>query len=511
MHPRQQPLALPTREVSRPPDSSFLLSEQARRPRLWLAIRLPWLPLEVFPSEAGQACAVASGDGGHSRVLICNEAAREQGIRPGQLPNAAFALEPTLHLLERSPWREQQALQDLAGWAGQYTPRVSLEPPDGLLLEIHGSLGLFGGLDALWSALERGLGEQGYQAQLAAAPTAQAAWWLARAATGERVTCPKSLAGMLGRLPLARLGWPSRTVQTLEEMGLQRVGDCLRLPRDGFARRLGPERLAELDRALGRTPETRTAWSAPRRFSVAADLAFECDDSGQLAEWVYPLFERLERYLRVRQSGVRLVELKFYHWRAPATRVVLRLLSAGSQAAHFAALLRERLERTVLPEAVISIGLRSGRLQVVEAVTGRLLERRQGGEAMAPGRLVERLRSRLGRRAVAAVTLHQDHRPERAWRHIEPLGESRPAALPATCRPAWLLDPPQALAQHQGWPRQGGRLRIVAGPERIESGWWDGQDVSRDYYLARNGQQQWLWIYRERQGGRDWYLHGLFA
>ena len=67
------------------------------------------------------------------------------------------------------------------------------------------------------------------------------------------------------------------------------------------------------------------------------------------------------------------------------------------------------------------------------------------------------------------------------------------------------------LRQQQGGPWQEGRLRIEAGPERIESGWWDGADISRDYYLARNAYQQWLWIYRERQGTRRWYLHGLFA
>ena len=78
-------------------------------------------------------------------------------------------------------------------------------------------------------------------------------------------------------------------------------------------------------------------------------------------------------------------------------------------------------------------------------------------------------------------------------------------------RPLWLLKSPTPLRQQQGWPWQEGRLRIEAGPERIESGWWDGADISRDYYLARNAYQQWLWIYRERQGARRWYLHGLFA
>jgi len=55
----------------------------------------------------------------------------------------------------------------------------------------------------------------------------------------------------------------------------------------------------------------------------------------------------------------------------------------------------------------------------------------------------------------------------------------------------------------------------VAGPERIESGWWDfgapHAAVHRDYFVARNNHGQALWIYRELALPRGWYLHGLFA
>ena len=56
-----------------------------------------------------------------------------------------------------------------------------------------------------------------------------------------------------------------------------------------------------------------------------------------------------------------------------------------------------------------------------------------------------------------------------------------------------------------------GVLVLEAGPERIESGWWDGADVSRDYYLAHNPQGEKLWIYEDRREPGTWYLHGVFA
>lgn len=54
-------------------------------------------------------------------------------------------------------------LAALAERAQRFTPRVSLEPPDGLLLEVRGSLHLFAGIGALRAAL---LGEcRGLQLQ----------------------------------------------------------------------------------------------------------------------------------------------------------------------------------------------------------------------------------------------------------------------------------------------------------------------------------------------------------
>ena len=52
------------------------------------------------------------------------------------------------------------------------------------------------------------------------------------------------------------------------------------------------------------------------------------------------------------------------------------------------------------------------------------------------------------------------------------------------------------------------------GPERIESGWWDGADVRRDYFVAENPRGEIVWIYRDHRYGIDdgeWFLHGVFA
>ena len=51
---------------------------------------------------------------------------------------------------------------------------------------------------------------------------------------------------------------------------------------------------------------------------------------------------------------------------------------------------------------------------------------------------------------------------------------------------------------------------LEQGPERIESGWWDGKGIARDYYIVRRTGGARLWVFQERRT-RCWYLHGVFA
>jgi protein ImuB len=109
-----------------------------------------------------------------------------------------------------------------------------------------------------------------------------------------------------------------------------------------------------------------------------------------------------------------------------------------------------------------------------------------------------------------------DHRPERAWRLCAPGGVDAPAGagggIPpqALAQPPWLLPQPRPLQAQGGVPQYGGALRLEGLPERIEAGWWDGFDVSRDYFVAHSPAGERLWVFRDRRGG-GWYLHGLFT
>jgi protein ImuB len=281
----------------------------------------------------------------------------------------------------------------------------------------------------------------------------------------------------------------------------------MRLPREGVARRFGPGLLEGLDRALGRASEPREFFVPPERFAQRLELPAQVTEAESALFAVKRLLAQLEGFLVARQAGVRGFRLLLLHPDAAPTEVIVGLASASRGAEHFTRLLRERLQRTALPGPIEAVRLEAKDLEPLAGTSSDLFGGPgEGSEAWL--RLIERLQARLGSEAVHGLSLHADHRPERAFRLV-PLKEEleKDQNNPPGPRPLWLLEKPRPLAE--------GEFALLAGPERIESGWWDGKEARRDYFIARTGESL-AWIYRERkQGCRErhggWFLHGFFA
>jgi protein ImuB len=415
-------------------------------------------------------------------------------------------------------------LQRLCLHAQTFTSFVSIEPPNALLLEIKGSLKLFGSLERLHATIDACWRRLALPAHSAAAPSTLAALWLARGGQA-RAGIPLhiedlgTLPGHLAELPIACTAWDVERLQTLRAMGVTRMGELLRLPRAGLARRLGAATVQDLDIALGRQCAPRRAFVPRERFRARCDFETEIETVAYLEKALEPLIARCAQFLRERQAGVQALRLKLRHRAGPATWVHLGLASITSERRRLTDVFAQKLGRLELEAPVRGMELISGSLQPLSAAsldvfaglmgTGAGTGARCGRDSMP--QLVERLRARLGEDAVYGVVSIPDHRPEAAWRRVHDLpltGASRGGEKLADHdmpRPVWLLDAPLSLSSG---------LILEQGPERIESGWWDGRGVARDYYVARQPtpelQGAKLWVFQERQSKR-WYLHGVFA
>lgn len=465
---------------------------------LWLALHFHSLSLEVFSRGAAvpDPLAVVEKQGSRTWVIACNDAAAACGVRAGMAAAAAQALADGLVVRRRDPEAEAASLAGLAVWAGRFTPSVSLEPPAGLLLEIGTCLSLHRGLARLLKLARSGVAEMGYAATMACAPTAHGAWLLAQVGIEKAVRDPARLEQVLAALPLGLLDQPPAVLEGLERVGARTLGDCLRLPRGGVARRFGQALVDELGLALGRLPEARAFFVPPASFERSLELPAPVHDAEALQFAVRRLLPELEGFLVLRQAGVQELELVCRHERRDATVLKLGFAKPARDTARMQLLLRETLGRTRLEAPVHTLVLRAPLVLPLSGSSGDLFQKSREADGDL---LLERLRIRLGKDAVYGVETAADHRPERAWRPAQ--GPKRAAAANRH-RPLWLL--PRPL------PCRDGRLKLASGPERIESGWWDGGDVARDYYVAedRNGAQ--LWVYCDRVSG-EWYVHGVFA
>jgi len=488
---------------------------------MWLALVFPVLALDVFErgrdASCGEPFAVASG--GHPpRVIAANAAARACGIRAGQSVSAALALAPDVVLRDREPAHEDAALAQLATFALAFTPMTALARPDAIVAEIGPSLRLFGGRAALVAALRAGVAERGFGAQPGLAPTPSAALALARAG-GNDVPGIAALPRALAPLPLAHFDIGTDALATLAAAGVRTFGDACALPRDGLARRFGGDLVGTLDRALGRIADPRAPFVPPARFESKLELPAPVEDAQALGFAVNRLVHDLAGWLLARGLGALRVSVSLLHERARMrgrdSRVTEAPFALGAPTRtpeHLSTVLRERLARIALPAPVEGIALAT---LATAPLAGRNLGLLPGDEASAASvPLFDRLRARLGDGAVVRVQARAEHRPERAHGHRhEDAARGRHGGdvpLPAAPRPVWLLPQPQPL----GSLPEGRAWVLRDGPERVESGWWDGDDVRRDYFVAQTPEGETLWIFRDHRRATtdgEWFVHGRFG
>jgi protein ImuB len=478
---------------------------------LWTCLHFPDLPLAVFlRGEARAAPALVASASHRPDVVAVNAAGKKRGIAAGMSVAAALALDPEVAIHLRDERAEANALKSIALWAGQWTSAITIEPPASVLLEVAGGLKYFGGLAPLLGRIDAGLEAIGFRAVSATAPTAGAASLLARAGQSIVVEDPADCERRLAALPVVLFEEAQSALDTLSGIGIRTIGEFIALPRDGAARRFGQPLLDAIDRARGWLPDPRLPFVPPERYHGQLELPAPVEEVEALLFGIKRLVVELAGFLQGRGAGVTRLSCDLVHEDAAPTSILLGL-TATRQVEHIMNVLRERLAREELPDRIEAIRLASEEMAPLGMKEGDFFPvAGRGGETGA--QWIERLRARLGEDAVRALELHADHRPELSSgettvleRTARGTGERDEFPVRPPIRPLWLIASPRPLATDPA----SAELKLVSGPERIETGWWDGNDVGRDYFVGRNARGETLWLYREREG--QWFVHGVFA
>jgi len=491
----------------------------------------------------------------------CSRHALAQGVAPGMPLAEATALLQTAargkavrpHLEEYDPEADLRALREVARWCRRFSPLVGLEEgdaPESLLLDVTGCAPLFGGEAALVNQVRQQLlRERRLQARVAIADTLGAAWGVAHFGSVAASVVPSGeQRQVLAPLPVAALRLPEETLRTLSEFDLRRVEQVQRLPRAALPSRFGKLVLQRLDQASGEVAEL----ILPERPPEPIHCRWESDDpltSRRALEIVLEqlLGQALEQ-LSPRQEGVQRLQCRLQaaaHAGGDSLKFVVELVRASASARHLLELICLQLERLSLPSEIFAVHLRI-------AATGPLGSRQRAffsGDNAADRQpleaLIDRLSSRLGRRSVLRPQLMPDAQPEYAvsyrplvgsersptlrsrskrrgrlsavapqvregaWEGMAELGLFRPLRLSREPVPVEVLSvvpggPPIRLR----WKDREQRIVHAWGPERIETGWWRGRQIRRDYYRIELTTGQRFWLYRRGESG-EWFVHGF--
>lgn len=483
---------------------------------------------------------------GNRRLVArrCSLAARA-GVRVGMTLAHARALLPAQGVIAEPylPALEARSLRALAIWATRFSPIVSPDAPDGLLLDITGCPHLFGGEAAMAERIVCDLSALGFQARAAIAPTPGCAWAAARyAAPSPCIIEANEVRSLLLPMPLASLRLEPGILQALAEVGVTHVSHLLALPRKELAERFDSQVLQRVDQALGTgAAEVVEPVRTPPPMQLTRQLEGPTTQGEALALLTRELLQELAQKLLQAECGCRRLMLVLGRVDCPPQSITLELGQPSRNPRHWWTLLMPQLEKAHLGFGVESLTLTAQSLQRLphpqahawnETGEGRsaLQSAPQHGQSLAE--LVDVLAGRLGPGQITRLQRISVHLPEHQLRpklatedaalaveltasdqgeaHSDGpsllLAEPEPVGVEVEPSPAGLL--PVSVT----W--RGNRHRILAaiGPQRIVPAWWmqATPPAARDYYKLQTDQGQWLWVYCLHEPSARWQLQGIW-
>jgi protein ImuB len=490
--------------------------------------------------QAAAPLVVSRQENNTRRIAALDERAEALGLKCGTGIADARAMHPSIEVVEDESEADRRLLASLADWCDRYTPLVAIEGQDGLFLDISGCAHLFGGEKRLLDeALSRFL-YQGFDVRAGLASTPGAAWAAARFSLSSIAEGGEKAA--LSPLPLTALRLPAETRERVEGVGLKRAGMLLSTPRAPLARRFGKELLLRIDQFLGVVDEPVSPRLPVSPLSVERRLTEPVTLRSELEHLAGLLASTLKTDLERRGEGARALRLSLFRVDGFVSRIDIGTSQPLRDPALICRLFQEKLAAL---EGAIDAGYGFDLVRLSIPATAPFettqadLAGENGDDEEELAMLADRIRARLGKRAVLRPVCVESHIPERAVAQMsfgERFGGLSPVASLRSGREAAAMPPrPVRLFGHpeqvdvtaevpEGpplrfrWRNMTHKVARSEGPERIAPEWWHAPELerTRDYYRVEDDAGHRYWIYREGFYGGEtthprWFLQGLFA
>lgn len=481
---------------------------------LWLYLHFPHLQLDSLchgvPSSQKQPPAAPNEQvtSQHSLVILhhqsncvlqLNQAAIDAGIRTGMGLGTAAALDQHLQVLPYKSDVEQKKLVEIAEHLYLVTSDISLFPPNGLLLRIHNMLMLYNGLTGYWRVLKNQLKDFQVTYYYASGQSPYAARILARTAWNQISDHLPMLQHQIGIRQLTDSELDKKTVNKLARVGIHSLADLMALPLKDVAKRFDIDLVTYLGRLSGEFHHPMDFYHPQSKFQRYLELLYEISHTDTLLSPMKQLLAALEQFLKIRDLLTQKIIFTLYQRDNKALTLEVGSAQGEYQAAKWASLTTLKLDHLTLQAPIFALELSAPESQLRSPDKADLFSASKG--TLSYLQLISLLQAKLGEEAISQVILDDDFRPEKVNKYVPPQLEVTPKQISTNpLRPSFILQTPQPLAE---------KVSIIHGPERISTGWWDNQQITRDYFIARNQHGQWLWIYRTSNS--LWFAHGFFS
>ncbi|WP_341659875.1 DNA polymerase Y family protein [Vibrio sp.] len=465
--------------------------------QLWLYLHFPKLQLDTLYSDKDLQPLVVL-DTKCFQIVQSNNTAQQQGIQNGMGLGSASTLCPSLLVHPYDESVEQQALLEIAQWLYLVTSDLVLFPPKGLLLKLTDMLTLYGGLESYWHIVSHHLQSLNIEFCYATGFSPFSAILLTKLGSNFLTEDQDDININLRACPISATELSKKQVEKLSRVGVITLEDLLKLPMPEIARRFDIELVNYIGKLTGQFKHPVDFYHPPEEFHHCLELLFDIDNRQWLEKPLRKLLVKLEHFLTLRSQVAYELELQL-HQRDTTSEVVTLTSACGDYLAdRWEKLSQLTMESLQLNGSVYALTLKVIRSGELKSISQDIFSGYKGQQT--PLELITTLQAKLGKTRVCKIAPTDDPRPEKSTVLCCPektvSNDSRTTGL----RPSFVLKTPELLVD---------KVTILHGPERIATGWWDGEDVTRDYFIARSKNGRWLWVFRNQK--MQWFLHGIFS
>jgi protein ImuB len=463
----------------------------------------------------------------HGRMIITavNIIAHRQGIEVGMVLADARALIPCLKYFNDMPDLSQKLLKAIAEWCIRFSPSVTIDLPDGIIIDATGCIHLWNGEQFYLKSIVNRLNQFSYNIHAAMADTIGKAWAFAHFGNEGSIIDCKEFSNALFSLPPAALRLETETIERLDKLGLRQIRNIISMPRSVLRRRFGNHLLWRLDQAMGRQEEIIHPVQLTEPYCERLPCLEPIITAIGIEIALTRLLEVLCKRLQQDGKGIRKAVFKAYRIDGKIEMIDIGTNRASFNVQHLFKLFEIKITSIEPALGIELFILEAPKVEDINSVQEKLWEARCGLENPKLIELLDRISNKIGTNNIYRYLPAEHHWPERSVKVATSLNEKKTTEWRTDKqRPIHLLQNPELIrvtAPIPDYPpmlfqykNKLHKVKKADGPERIEREWWIEEGQHRDYYAVEDEEGKRYWLFRSghySDKNYQWFIHGFFA